>query len=412
MMSEERNLSDSFSSLFEKLRGKLSSMRRKNTSMLSLSWSDLFDRRHRQHGGSLDGVILGVVIALTLIGLIMVFSASGVMAETRFRESTYFLQRQGIWLTLGFLIMFVAARLDYGMWRSLTPKVLIGCVALLLLVLFIGSEINGARRWLHVSWFSIQPSELAKLAIVLYLAMYLAKPDLRLNEWRTGFLPPVLVVGAMSFLIVIEPDFGSAVVMGTVMVSLLYLAGARYLHLLGLGLLLVPLMAGLVLRSPERLERLVSFWNPWVDATGSGYQLVQSFVALQHGGVFGVGLAQGRQKLLYLPEGHTDFVLALLGEELGLIGTTTLLVLFAVLVIKGFRVAAQARDVYGRYLALGITLLLGIQALMNAGVVSGLLPTKGLTLPFVSYGGSSLLTSMLAVGMLLSVARHREVQPQ
>jgi cell division protein FtsW len=386
-------------------------MRRKNTSMLSFSWSDLFDHRIRPNGGSLDGVILSVVIALTLIGLIMVFSASGVIAETRFRESTYFLQRQGIWLALGFLIMLVTARLDYRMWQSLTPKVLIGCVALLLLVLFIGTEVNGARRWLHVSWFSIQPSELAKLGVVLYLAMYLAKPELRLHEWRTGFIPPVLVVGVISALIVIEPDFGSAVVMGTVMVGLLYLAGARYLHLLSLGLFLVPLMAGLVLRSPERMERLVSFWNPWVDATGSGYQLVQSFVALQHGGLFGVGLAQGRQKLLYLPEGHTDFVLALVGEELGLIGTTALLVLFAVLVIKGFRVAAQARDVYGRYLALGITLLLGVQALMNAGVVSGLLPTKGLTLPFVSYGGSSLLTSMLAVGVLLSVASHREVKP-
>lgn len=378
---------------------------------MSFSWSDLFDHRIRQAGGSLDGVILGVVIALTLVGLIMVFSASGVMAETRFRESTYFLQRQGIWLALGFVIMFVTARLDYGIWKSLAPKVLIGCVTLLLLVLFVGTEVNGAKRWLHVSWFSIQPSELAKLGVVLYLAMFLAKPELRLHEWRTGFIPPVLVVGLLSALIVIEPDFGSAVVMGIVMVGLLYLAGARYLHLMSLGLFVLPLMGGLVLRSPERMERLVSFWNPWIDATGSGYQLVQSFVALQHGGLFGVGLAQGRQKLLYLPEGHTDFVLALVGEELGLIGTTTLLVLFAVLVVRGFRVAGQARDVYGRYLALGITLLLGVQALMNAGVVSGLLPTKGLTLPFVSYGGSSLLTSMLAVGMLLSVASHREVHP-
>jgi cell division protein FtsW len=241
--------------------------------------------------------------------------------------------------------------------------------------------------------------------------MFLAKPELRINEWKTGFFPPVRVVGVVSGLIVIEPDFGSAVVVGTVMVGLLYLAGDRYLHLLGLGLFLMPLMAGLVLRSPERWERLVSFWDPWLDSTGAGYQLVQSFLALQHGGVFGVGLAQGKQKLLYLPEGHTDFVLALVGEELGLIGTTTLLVLFGVLVIKGFRVAAQARDVFGRYLALGITLLLGVQALMNAGVVSGLLPTKGLTLPFVSYGGSSLLTSMLAVGLLLSVAGHRDVKP-
>ena len=386
-------------------------MRRKNTSMVPLNWSDLFDYRHRYHGKSLDGFILGVVVALTLIGLIMVFSASGVMAETRFRESTYFLQRQGIWLLLGFVILFVTARVDYGIWQSLTPKILIGCVGLLLLVLFIGSEVNGARRWLHLGWFSIQPSELAKLAVVFYLAMYLSKPELRLQDWRNGFLPPVLVVGVMGGLILIEPDFGSAVVIGTVMGGLLYLAGARYLHLIGLGLLFVPPMAGLVWRSPERMERLVSFWNPWVDATGAGYQLVQSFLALQQGGVFGVGLAQGRQKLLYLPEGHTDFVLALVGEELGLIGTTTLLVLFAVLVIKGFRVAAKARDHFGRYLALGITLLLGVQALMNAGVVSGLLPTKGLTLPFVSYGGSSLLTSMLAIGVLLSVASHREVNP-
>ena len=223
-------------------------------------------------------------------------------------------------------------------------------------------------------------------------------------------LPPVLVIGGVCTLIVVEPDFGSAVVVGTVLLGLLYLAGARYLHLLGLGLFLMPIMAGLVLRSPERWERLVSFWNPWQDATDSGYQLVQSFLALEHGGVFGVGLAQGRQKLLYLPEGHTDFVLALVGEELGLIGTISLLMLFAVLVVKGFRVAAQSRDLFGRYLALGITFLLGVQALMNAGVVCGLLPTKGLTLPFVSYGGSSLLTSMMAIGILLSVASHREVR--
>ena len=385
-------------------------MRRKNTSRLSSSWSDLFDHPNRRPGGSFDGVILGVVVALTLIGLVMVFSASGVLAETRFRDSTYFLQRQGIWLTLGFLILFVTARLDYGLWQSLTSQLLACCVALLVLVLFIGVEVNGARRWLHATWFSIQPSELTKLAVVLYLAAYIAKPGFRIHEWRAGFLPPVLVVGSLCVLIVIEPDFGSAVVVGTVMLGLLYLAGARYLHLLGLLLLLVPVIGGLVARSPERWERLVSFWDPWLDASGSGYQLVQSFLALEHGGVFGVGLAQGRQKLLYLPEGHTDFVLALVGEELGLIGTTALLVLFGVLVVKGFRVAAQARDTFGRYLALGITLLLGVQVLMNAGVVCGLLPTKGLTLPFVSYGGSSLLTSMMAIGLLLSVARCRAVK--
>ena len=382
-------------------------MRRKNTSTGSSSWADLFDQPYVIKSGSLDGVILGVTISLTLSGLIMVFSASGIMAETRFSESTYFLQRQGIWLVLGFVVMFLTARLDYAVWKSLAPKVLGGCAGLLLLVLFIGSEVNGARRWLHVVWFSVQPSELTKIAVVFYLASYLAKPGLRMTEWRTGFLPPVAVVGLLCALIVVEPDLGSSVVLGLVLLGMLYLGGARYRHLLGMGLLLVPVVGGLILKSPERWERVVSFWNPWQDSTGSGYQLVQSFLALEHGGVFGVGLAQGKQKLLYLPESHTDFVLALVGEELGLIGTTALLVLFAVLVLKGFRVAAQAPDLFGRYLALGITLLLGIQVLMNAGVVSGLLPTKGLTLPLVSYGGSSLLTSMMAIGVLLSVSRQR-----
>ena len=407
MTSEEKNLRGLFNSLCEESSPDRSTMRRKNTSTGSSSWADLFDQPYVIKSGSLDGVILGVTISLTLSGLIMVFSASGIMAETRFSESTYFLQRQGIWLVLGFVVMFLMARLDYAVWKSLAPKVLAGCAGLLLLVLFIGSEVNGARRWLHLVWFSVQPSELTKIAVVFYLASYLAKPGLRMTEWRTGFLPPVAVVGLLCTLIVVEPDLGSSVVLGLVLLGMLYLGGARYRHLLGMGLLVVPVVGGLILKSPERWERVVSFWNPWQDSTGSGYQLVQSFLALEHGGVFGVGLAQGKQKLLYLPESHTDFVLALVGEELGLIGTTALLVLFAVLVLKGFRVAAQAPDLFGRHLALGITLLLGIQVLMNAGVVSGLLPTKGLTLPLVSYGGSSLLTSMMAIGVLLSVSRQR-----
>lgn len=382
-------------------------MRRKNISTGSSSWADLFDNPSCVKSGSFDGIILGVTIALALSGIIMVFSASGVMAEAEHSESTFFLQRQGMWLSLGFLTMLLIARLDYTLLQPLTPYLLGGCLVLLLLVLIWGLERNGARRWLGIPGLSIQPSELTKLAVVLYLASYLAKSRLRITDFRAGFLPPVVLVGFLCGLVVAEPDFGSAAVLGIVLLGMLFLGGARVFHLLGIGLLSLPVVAGLILQSPERLERITTFWDPLRDSTGSGWQLTQSFLALQHGGIFGVGLAQGKQKLFYLPESHTDFVLALVGEELGLIGTTVLMGLFAVLVLKGFRVAAQAPDLFGRYLALGITLLLGTQVLMNAGVVSGLLPTKGLTLPLVSYGGSSLMTSLMAIGVLLSVARQR-----
>ena len=354
---------------------------------------------------SLDRVIIGVTIALSFSGLVMVFSSSGIMADARFSESTYYLQRQATWLILGLSLLLFTAFQDYEIWESLTPKVLIVSVLLLILVLFFGSEINGARRWLKVGGISFQPTEMTKLGVVLYLACYLAKPQLRISEWSYGFLPPVVIVGLISGLVVVQPDLGGAVVLCLLLLGMLYLAGARLLHLLAVCLSLIPPLVGLIWWSPERWERIMSFWDPWKDPTGGGYQLMQSFFALGNGGFWGVGLGQGKQKLFYLPEGHTDFVFALIGEELGLIGTTTLLFLFAVIIFKGFHVSARARDSFGRYLALGITLLLGIQVLINAGVVSGLLPTKGLTLPLVSYGGSSLLTNLLAIGILLSIAR-------
>jgi cell division protein FtsW len=252
---------------------------------------------------------------------------------------------------------------------------------------------------------------MAKLGIVLYLAAFLSNPQRRVTDWQRGFLPPVAMVGMICGLIVVEPDLGSTVVIGLVFVGMMYLAGARVSHLAYLGVPMILGVCSLIWMSPERWERMTTFMNPFADRQGAGYQLVQSILALENGGLFGVGLGQGKQKLMFLPEGHTDFVLALVGEELGLIGTCGLLALFAILVCKGFRVAALAPDLFGRYLALGITMLLGIQALINAGVVSGLLPTKGLTLPLVSYGGSSLLVTMLALGILLSVARQGRADP-
>ncbi|MGB0910599.1 MAG: putative lipid II flippase FtsW [Nitrospirales bacterium] len=384
------------------------SFQKRNISNGSSNWRGLFDQPHEaKFFSSLDGVILGVTVVLALGGLIAVFSASGYMANVRFESSpTLFFLRQTIWLMIGFVMLFALARLDYTVIRPYIPRVLVGCVGLLALVLIAGSESHGARRWIDLSWFSMQPGELSKLAVVLYLASYLAKPDLSITTWQGGLLEPILVVGTVCALLVFE-DFGTPVVMGLVLVGLLFLAGARLLHLAVLALVVIPPATALIASSPERVERLTSFLHPEQDPLNAGHQLLQSFLAFNNGGIFGQGLGLGGQKLGYLPEAHTDFVLALIGEELGFIGTIGFLGLFVVLVLKGFRVAAQAPDLFGRYLALGITLLLGVQVLMNAGVVSGLLPTKGLTLPLVSYGGSSLVTSMMAIGLLLSVARQR-----
>jgi len=386
-------------------------LRRKNTHRDSRAWADLFQADIALGRRRIDPLILGITVALSLGGLVMVFSASGVVAEMKYADSTYYLQRQIVWLILGFGVLFVGSQIDYLQWKPWVPWIMVGCVGGLLLVLAVGPQINGARRWLTFGFFSIQPTEMAKLAVVMYLAAFLSNPDRRITDWRRGFLPPVVVVSCLCVLIVVEPDLGSTVVISLVFVCMMYVAGARLRHLACLGLPMLLGFLSLIVASPERWERFTTFLNPFQDREGAGYQLVQSLLALENGGVFGVGLGQGKQKLLYLPEGHTDFVLALVGEELGLIGTLGVLALFIILVFKGFRVAALAPDVFGRFLALGITMLLALQAMINAGVVSGMLPTKGLTLPLVSYGGSSLLTTMLAIGILLSIARQGRASP-
>jgi cell division protein FtsW len=386
-------------------------LRRKNAHRDSRAWADLFQGHMALGRRRIDPLIVGITIALSLGGLIMVFSASGVVAEMKYSDSTHYLQRQIIWMVLGFGVLVAGAQIDYQQWKEWVPWIVMGCVGGLLLVLVFGLQINGARRWLTFGYFSIQPTEMAKLAMVLYLAAFLSNPNRRVTDWRRGFLPPVVVVSGVCFLIVVEPDLGSIVVIGLVFVCMMYLAGARLRHLACLGLPMILGFLALIVFSPERWERFTTFLNPFQDREGAGYQLVQSLLALENGGIFGVGLGQGKQKLLYLPEAHTDFVLALVGEELGLMGTLGLLGLFVILVFKGFRVAALAPDMFGRFLALGITLLLTMQAMINAGVVSGMLPTKGLTLPLVSYGGSSLLTTMLAIGILLNIARQGRAGP-
>ena len=377
---------------------------RSNKIELPLVWNTGKDRPASR---PMDRTVLVVTYMLAFIGLIIMFSASGVMAETRYGDSTFFLKRQSLWLLLGLVALHWVAQRDYNMWKTLTPYGLALTFVLLVLVLipFLGTQVNGARRWLRVAGFSMQPGEIAKLSIVLYLASFLVRKEQDLVTFSRGVLAPMAVVGTFAGLLLLEPDMGTAVFLTLLLFGLLFLGGTRIPHLLGMGMVLLAVAYTLIMQSDYRRRRLLNFLDPWQDPTDAGFQLTQSFVALGNGGLFGVGLGEGRQKLFFLPEAHADFVLALVGEELGFVGTGLLIGLFAILIVKGFKIAGQAPDAFGRHLAGGVTLLVGIQVLINMSVVSGLLPTKGLTLPFVSYGGSSLIMSLVAMGILLSISR-------
>ncbi len=358
----------------------------------------------------MDQILLFVTITLALVGLVMMFSASAVMAGKKFDDSWYYLKRQLVWLTVGLVLLHVASRIDYIWWKRLSLPLLglIGFLLVMVLIPSIGGEKHGARRWLLLGPISFQPAEMAKLIVVIYLAAYLARKEDRLQHFSTGLLPPLLVVGVISGLILQEPDLGTVVVLGLVAGGLLFVGGARLAHLSAMALCAIPIVFVLVWTSDYRRPRLMAFLNPGSDPSNAGHQITQSFLAFGSGGLFGVGLGEGKQKLLFLPEPHTDFVLALVGEELGFVGTCVIILLFAVFVIRGFQIAARARTPFGRSLGVGITTLIGIQALFNACVATGLLPTKGLTLPFVSYGGSSLVVSLTGVGILLSISRDRQ----
>ena len=373
-----------------------------------MPWSTVSPRAPKPVG--MDHILLCVTITLALVGLVMVFSASAVVAGNRFHDSWYYLKRQLVWLAFGLVLLHVASRVDYIWWKRLALPLLGLIIVLLLVVLIpsIGVAGHGARRWIPLGPISIQPAEMAKLVGVIYLAAYLAKKEDRLQHFSTGLLPALLVIGVLSGLILLEPDLGTVVVLGLVTGGLLFVGGACLSHLSTLALSAVPIGLVLVLTSGYRRQRLMAFLEPWRDASDTGFQITQSFLAFGSGGLFGVGLGEGKQKLFFLPEAHTDFVLALVGEELGFVGTVIIVLFFALFVLRGFQISTRARIPFGRYLGIGITTLIGIQALINACVVTGLLPTKGLTLPFVSYGGSSLVICLTGVGILLNISRDRQ----
>jgi cell division protein FtsW len=353
-----------------------------------------------------DVVLLTVTLALVAAGLVMVYSTSAVLAHERYGDSLYFLRRQLIWAGLGLLAMLAARYFPYRGQRRLTMPMVVCTLVLLVMVLLppFGRQVGGARRWLHLGPLTVQPSEVAKYVLLLAIARTLEKNQERLKSFAHGYLPNVVLVGAFAGLVFAEPDLGTAVVLTTTACLLLLVAGipVRYLGLTALAG--VPFLYWGLIHVRFRWERLLSFWNPWAAPQGSGYQPIQSLVALGQGGWFGVGLGHSQQKLFYLPEAHTDFIFAMIGEELGFLGATVMVCLFVLLLWRILRIALACSEPFGVYLGLGVFLLMALQITVNLGVVIGLLPTKGLPLPLISLGGSHLLVSLFAIGTMLNMA--------
>ena len=359
--------------------------------------------------GPADVILTAAVIALVAFGVVMVFSASAVRADQAFGDPAHYLVRQAIFALVGVFTMLFVARIDYHRYRPLTYPVLGVSVFLMLVVAFgFGRSAGGAARWIALGPINIQPAEAATLALVLWLAYSLSKKAERIKSFEVGFLPHALMAGFLMLLCLKQPDFGSAVMIGLLTFTLLFAAGARLGYLLGAVLLAAPVAYLLIATSPYRMRRIRAFLAPFEHRMNEGYQVFESLISFGAGGVTGVGIGDGRQKLFFLPEAHTDFIGAIVAEELGFVGTFLLIAIFAVVVARGFRVAYRAADDYGSYLAVGISTFLGHQAFTNLAVAMGMLPTKGLVLPFISYGGSSLLVNCAACGLLLNVSRPRE----
>ena len=369
---------------------------------------------HTHAEAPLDGWLLGALLALMGLGLTMVLSASGAYAERTFHNEWHYVIRQGLAMVLGLGLMALMLRIPTAFWAAHRGKLLIGTLVLLVAVLVVGREINGARRWLPLGIMNFQPAELAKLVTVVFMAGYLARHAEVVKEQLGAMVRLGLPFGLMALLLLMEPDYGSTFVVMVIIAAMLLIAGAPWRYFMVLVLPMAVALAALVVFSPYRMARVTSFLNPWEDPFGKGYQLVQALIALGSGGLTGVGLGESVQKLLYLPDAHTDFIFSIFGEEFGFVGVVALMALYVFILWRVFaigRVALAQDRLFQALLAFGVGVWFMLQALINMGVNLGLFPTKGLTLPFFSYGGSSVLIFAMAFGLVLRVDwenRHRE----
>ncbi len=358
-----------------------------------------------------DRVLFTATLLLVCASVVMVYSASALVALERYQQSDLFVTKQVMWVVMGLAVLAGAMHVDYRTYRNDTfVWVLIGLASVTLVAVLFSSPVNGTRRWFGVGGLGIQPSEFAKVVCVLFTALVLERRMHRIDELSYSLLPIGVVVGAMVILILLQPDFGTAIVLLTIVAIMIFAAGLHYRYFFGVLLVMVPAIYLVLVSAPYRRRRLLAFWDPWADPLGDGFQIIQSLIAVGTGGIFGRGLMEGVQKLFYLPEPHTDFIFAVIGEELGLIGATATLACFCLIAWRGVRITMRAPDSFGSFVALGLTTMIVVQAFVNMSVVLGLMPTKGLPLPFVSAGGSSLLISLLGMGVLLNISQHEAAE--
>jgi len=355
--------------------------------------------------------LASIVFLLICTGVVMIYSSSGIYALQELGDSSYFLNRHLLFLSIGFVLMIGVMSFDYRWLRKIAKPLLLLGIMMLVLVLIpgIGKASYGARRWFRIAGFSFQPSEFVKVAILIYVSDFLARKQAHIRDFKQGFLPVMCVLGAVCSLTILQPDFGTTMFLGIIVVILLFMAGMKIEYIGSLGVMAIPAVYLLVVKAPYRLARVLAFLDPFKDSQGAGFQLTQSQIALGSGQFFGVGLGKSVQKLFYLPAAHTDFILSIIGEELGFLGAFTIVALFMMFIWQGARIAKRAMDPFGYFLASGIVLMIGLQATVNIGVSIGALPTKGLPLPFISYGGSALLFNMIAVGLLLNISKVEDL---
>ena len=358
-----------------------------------------------------DTWLFAAVAALVAFGLIMVYSASSATAFAEHGDAAYYMKRQLVWLVVGCIFAVAAFQMDYQKLRRPAPYILLGAIVLLVLVLVphVGLSVNGARRWIGASAVSLQPSEFAKLALVVYLAAILSSRGERITQLASGLAPLCVPVFLLALLVLKEPDMGTASIFVFVAFTMFFAAGARVPHLVAVAAATLPIVLFTVMSSAYRRARIFAFLDPWKDPQNTGFHIVQSLLALGSGGLFGVGLGASRAKFFYLPEQYTDFIFAVIGEELGMIGGLFVLAVFVLIAYRGIKIALAATDRFGYFLAIGCTAMIVLQAFVNIGVVTASWPVTGVPLPFISFGGSSLIVNLVAVALVANVGRRRRV---
>lgn len=355
-----------------------------------------------------DNSLFVACVLISMFGLLMIYSSSSVWAEYKFDDAFKYLKSQGLFLIIGIIFMNVISKISYKKYLEYSNKIFFICFILIVLVLFVGSERNGSRSWFGIGSFGIQPSEFMKLAMIIFTSKYLYNNGKEISNIKTGVIPIIIITMVVFGLIMLQPDFGTGIILVMGVIGLLFVGGVDLKFFLQIGLVGIIGVAGLVAAAPYRLKRILSFLNPWDDPLGSGFQIIQSLYAIGPGGLFGYGLGGSRQKHFYLPEPQTDFIFSVISEEFGFLGVLIVSSLFCYIIYKSIKIALNCNDLFGKYLSFGIIFMISFQTILNLSVVIGLIPVTGVTLPFLSYGGSSLLITLIEMGIILNISRYQK----